>query len=91
MPSLPERIRRAIRGRLDTHDRGASRSGDRRPDPRERDAMGETASEFTVDELHEFLQGDLLPPRANPDFKEQLRDEMWDLVQECYGDAKDED
>ncbi len=53
--------------------------------------MGETASEFTMDELHEFLQGDLLPPSANPDFKEQLRDEMWDLVQECYGDAKDED
>ncbi len=53
--------------------------------------MGETASEFTMDELHEFLNGDLLPSSASPHFKEQLRDEMWDLVQECYGDAKDED
>ena len=90
MPRLPDRIRRVLRGRLHARSRGVPHPGERR-EARERDGMGEMASEFTMDELHEFLKGDLRPPNANPVFKEQLRDEMWDLVREVYGATKDEE
>ena len=43
-------------------------------------AINEGAMEFTVEELREFLQGDLLDVRADPEFKERLRRRLWELV-----------
>jgi len=43
-------------------------------------AMNEGAMEFTVEELREFLEGDLLDVRADPEFKERLRRTLWDMV-----------
>ena len=42
--------------------------------------MGEDAMEFTVEELREFLEGDVLDVRADPEFKERLRRTLWDMV-----------
>jgi len=42
--------------------------------------MEETATEFTLDELREFLEGDGLDVRADPEFKERLRQKLWELV-----------
>ena len=38
--------------------------------------------DFTLDELREFLEADLLEVHADPDFKERLRRKLWALVQE---------
>ena len=51
--------------------------------------MNEGAMEFTVEELREFLEGDALIARADPEFKERLRRTLWDMVrargsQSCY-------
>jgi hypothetical protein len=56
---------------------------------RSRRAMNEGAMEFTVEELREFLEGDVLNVRADPEFKERLRRTLWDMVrarrsQPCY-------
>lgn len=42
--------------------------------------MNEGAMEFTVEELREFLEGDVLNVRADPEFKERLRRTLWDMV-----------
>jgi len=42
--------------------------------------MDEGAMGFTVEELREFLEGDLLNVRADPEFKERLRRTLWDMV-----------
>lgn len=52
---------------------------------RERKVTDEIAAEFTTEELTEFLEGDLSPVRADPAFKERLREELWELVQSRYG------
>lgn len=36
--------------------------------------------DFTLDELREFLEADLLDVRADPAFKERLRQRLWALV-----------
>ncbi len=36
--------------------------------------------EFTVEELREFLEGDLLGGRADPEFKERLRRQLWEML-----------
>ncbi|MDJ0786679.1 MAG: hypothetical protein QNK05_07700 [Myxococcota bacterium] len=41
----------------------------------------EVSAEFTADELKEFLEADLYPVQADPKFKEELREKLWDLVQ----------
>jgi hypothetical protein len=38
------------------------------------------AMEFTLEELREFLEGDRLDVRADPEFKERLRRRLWDIV-----------
>lgn len=43
--------------------------------------MEDGAMEFSMEELREFLEGDLLDARADPEFKERLRRKLWDLVQ----------
>lgn len=45
----------------------------------------EIAAEFTTEELMEFLEGDIYPTEADPRFKEQLRQDLWRLVQRRYG------
>ena len=42
--------------------------------------MDEDAMEFTVEELREFLEGDVADVRADPEFKERLRRTLWDMV-----------
>ena len=42
--------------------------------------MNKDAMEFTVEELREFLEGDVLDVRADPEFKERLRRMLWDMV-----------
>ena len=38
--------------------------------------------DFTVEELREFLQADLLDVPVDPRFKERLKRRLWDLLQE---------
>jgi hypothetical protein len=45
----------------------------------------ENASEVTMDELRDFLEGDVVDVGANPEFKEALRSKLWDLVQAKIG------
>jgi hypothetical protein len=49
-------------------------------------APREIAAEFTTEELADFLEGDLYPNDARPEFREELREDLWALVQERYGD-----
>jgi len=37
--------------------------------------------EFSLEELREFLEGDLLGARADPEFKERLRRKLWEILQ----------
>ena len=39
-------------------------------------------SDFSIDELREFLEADLVDVKVDPEFKERLRKELWDLVQD---------
>jgi hypothetical protein len=50
----------------------------------------EIAKEFSTEELKEFLEGDLQPTQADPDFQERLREELWAMVQERYGRQRDD-
>ena len=43
--------------------------------------MNDSSSEFTMDELREFLDADDHGSDADPEFKEKLRKKLWDLVQ----------
>jgi hypothetical protein len=42
--------------------------------------MDDGATGITMDELREFLEGDRLEVRADPEFKERLRRELWEMV-----------
>lgn len=44
-------------------------------------SMEDGVMEFSLEELREFLEGDLLDVRADPEFKERLRRKLWELVQ----------
>ena len=78
-----------IRERLGRRRRGPQAAS--RPAHRERTVIDEIAAEFTTEELTEFLEGDLSPVQADPAFKEKLRRELWELVQDRYGDGRAED
>jgi hypothetical protein len=47
---------------------------------REDAAMDDGLMNFTMDELREFLEADLIGVRADPAFKERLRRKLWQLV-----------
>jgi hypothetical protein len=50
----------------------------------------EIAEEFGAEELREFLAPDLRATRANPAFRESLRQRLWALVQQgSTGDRDD--
>ena len=42
--------------------------------------MDDGSVEFTMDELREFLEGDSLEIRADPEFKESLRRKLWAMM-----------
>ena len=42
--------------------------------------MDDGSMEFTMDELREFLEGDTLDVRADPEFKERLRRKLWEMM-----------
>ena len=39
-------------------------------------------TDFSIDELREFLEADLVDVKVDPEFKERLRRQLWELVQE---------
>ena len=52
---------------------------------REDAALDDSLMDFTLDELREFLEADLVEVRADPEFKERLRRRLWDLVRDRSG------
>lgn len=42
----------------------------------------DTLTDFSIDELREFLEADLVDVKVDPEFKERLRRQLWELVQE---------
>ena len=64
-------------------ERAADRAMERREESglREREVIEEIASEFTTEELQEFLEADQYPIEADPLFKEKLREKLWQLLQ----------
>jgi len=48
---------------------------------RNEEVMDESAMDFTMDELREFLEADLLDVQADPDFKERLRKKLWAMLE----------
>ena len=58
----------------------------------ERESMTDEAmTEFTVEELREFLQGDILDVQVDPAFKERLKRRLWELVKEQARRREDSD
>ncbi len=53
-------------------------SGDRAD---EEAVVDETFMDFTMEELREFLEADLIDVRADPEFKERLKRQLWMMVQ----------
>ena len=47
---------------------------------REEQGMDEGAMSFTMEELREFLEADLLDVQADPEFKERLRKSLWEML-----------
>jgi hypothetical protein len=47
----------------------------------EREVIQEIAAEFTTEELLEFLEADHAPVQADPEFRERLREELWELLE----------
>jgi hypothetical protein len=41
----------------------------------------ENSTEIATDELREFLEVDLAGARVDPEFKEELRQTLWDFLQ----------
>jgi len=39
-------------------------------------------TDFSIDELREFLEADLVDVNVDPEFKERLRKQLWNIVQE---------
>ena len=48
---------------------------------RDEEVMDESAMDFTMDELREFLEADLLDVPADPEFKERLRRKLWTMLE----------
>ena len=44
--------------------------------------MDDILTDFSIDELREFLEADLVDVDVDPEFKERLRRQRWTLVQE---------
>ena len=44
--------------------------------------MEDILTDFSIDELREFLEADLVDVKVDPEFKERLRKQLWELVQD---------
>ncbi|MCP5058811.1 MAG: hypothetical protein GY937_19080 [bacterium] len=88
IPRLATRLRERWRtrsGRASSNDPQVPERNDRdRIERREQNVKRELAAEFSTEELREFLEGDLRPDQADPVFKEELRDELWQMIQSRY-------
>ena len=42
----------------------------------------DSMAEFEIEELREFLQGDILDVQVDPAFKQRLKRKLWELVKE---------
>ena len=49
-------------------------------DPRAEAVLDPNENEFSLDELREFMEGDLLEVTADYGFKESLRRRLWEMV-----------
>ena len=58
---------------------------------RDEGVMNDSSSEFTIDELREFLDADHRGSGADPEFKEKLRKKLWDLVQARARERSEDD
>ena len=56
-----------------------------------RDGDVQEATEIDLEELREFMMGDLLPDLADPDFKSRLRAHLWEMLKQRRGRVKSED
>ena len=61
--------------------RGAAKSTGSSEDA-DLETMQEALTDFSIDELREFLEADLADVPVDPEFKERLREKLWALVQE---------
>ncbi len=59
------------------------------PGQREAQGMEDVSNEVTMEELQEFLEGDRLDVRADPEFKERLRKNLWEMVRLKFGRRSD--
>ena len=50
-------------------------------DPDAFEMIDDVLTDFSVDELREFLEADLIDVPVDPEFKERLRRQLWDLVE----------
>ena len=48
------------------------------------DPMIEDSMEVTLEEIEEFLEADHVEVRANPRFKERLREKLWEIVRQRH-------
>jgi hypothetical protein len=76
-PSLKERLRARF---FRTRERAGAPPG--RDPRRERQVDDEKSSEFSPEELEEFLAADGQPEQADPAFKEALRERLWAELEE---------
>jgi hypothetical protein len=60
---------------------GTKRAGRAAEATREAGVIDEIAAEFSTEELLEFLEADLLPVEADPEFRDRLKSELWTLLQ----------
>ncbi len=58
---------------------------------RGREAGNEQVVDVSMDELGEFLEADLLDVKADPEFKERLREKLWSLVQSQLRSRSDDE
>ena len=62
--------------------RRAERNADTGQDREALKMMEDILTDFSIDELREFLEADLVNVKVDPEFKERLRKQLWDLVQD---------
>jgi hypothetical protein len=57
----------------------------------ERKMTEDAMMDFTIEELREFLQADLLDVPVDPRFKERLKRRLWELVQRQAKERESDD
>lgn len=63
------------------------------PSDSELEVTNENATDFSIEELREFLSADFFEVHADPTFKQGLRDKLWQMLQSSslgYGPPRDD-